>query len=66
MLENQENIEESSSSTNWTTYCSRNLKNPVSKKLVVNKPSKNCSEYSDKIEYFHKFLKYLIYNKHIL
>lgn len=45
MLENKENEEtevaESSLTNDWSTYCSKNLKEPVSKKLVVNNAGRN-------------------------
>jgi len=45
MLGNKENeeteVEENSFTNDWTTYCSKNLKEPVSKELVVINAGKN-------------------------
>lgn len=41
-VEREREAEDSSFTNDWTTYCSKNLKEPVSKKLVVNNSGKNC------------------------
>lgn len=41
-IEKEREVENSSFTNDWTTYCSKNLKEPVSKKLIVNNSGKNC------------------------